>query len=136
MNSFNVQTENIAAKIKKIIKRYKMINYVFVFGSSLKNLLSESDIDILIGGELSFIEKTDISVALESIFRRKIDVVLVKESCPEIIMKALSEGAPVIINSRSRLKDDYFNNFRLYEDRENLRKLRISRIKRRYRRGG
>lgn len=135
MNSSDTQTKNIAAKIKKIIKWYKMVNYVFVFGSSLKNLLSESDIDILVGGELSFIEKTDISVALESIFKRKIDLVLVKEACPEIIMKALSKGTPVMINSRSRLKEDYFNNFRLYEDRENLRKLRISRIKRRYSRG-
>lgn len=135
MNLSDTQTKNIAAKIKKIIKWYKMVNYVFVFGSSLKNLLSESDIDILVGGELSFIEKTDISVALESIFKRKIDLVLVKEACPEIIMKALSKGTPVMINSRSRLKEDYFNNFRLYEDRENLRKLRISRIKRRYSRG-
>lgn len=126
---------NIVGKIRKIIKQHRSINYAFIFGSSLTNLLPESDIDILIGGRLSFIEKTNISAELESIFKRKVDMVLAKEACPEIIMKALSRGVPVIINNKDEFKRDYFYNFHLYEDRENLRRLRISRIKRRYRHG-
>ncbi len=119
-------------KIKTVLVKFKNIDYAFIFGSITKILLPESDIDILIGGELDFSERVDISIELESMLGRKIDVVLARESSPELVLKAFSRGLSVVINNKENLKKDYFRNLYHYEDRENLRRLRIARIKRRY----
>ena len=123
-------------EIKEVLAKFKGISYAFIFGSATKVLLSDSDVDILIGGKLSYPERLDLALELELILRRKVDVVLTEEASPELVLNAFCFGLSVLINNRENLKKDYFKNLFLYEDRESLRKLRISRIKRRYNYGG
>ena len=122
-------------EIKKVLSESKSISYAIIFGSSITNLLPESDVDILIGGQLNFSERTDLAIELEQILKRKIDIVLTKDASPELALKAFSSGSLFLRNNKEDLKKDYFKNFYLYEDNRNLRKLRISRIKRRYNHG-
>ena len=120
-------------KIKKSLSKYKKkIDYAFLFGSILKKPLNTSDVDILLGANLNSFEKIDLAMELELILKRKVDVVLAKEAPCELVLKAFSKGLPVMINDKQRLKNDYFKNIHLYEDRNTLRNLRISRIKRKY----
>jgi len=123
------------SKARKVLVKHKGIDYAFMFGSGTKVLLPGSDIDILIGGQLDFSERTDLALELEIILGRKVDIVLSKEALPELILKAFSSGSPIVVNSKESLKKDYFKNRHFYEDRANLRRLRISRIKRRYNHG-
>jgi len=118
--------------VKEVLAGFKKIDYAFVFGSILKEALAESDVDILIGGALSFSEKVDLAAQLELILKRKVDIVLAEEAAVALLAKAFSAGIPLLINNKENLKKDYFKNLYLYEDNENLRSLRIARIKRRY----
>lgn len=122
-------------KIKKLLKKNRDIKYVFVFGSSVKKPLPDSDIDILIGGDLNFSKKTDLSLEIELILKKKIDIVLTDQAPPELVLKALSSGVKLIVNEREELKKDYFRNLRLEEDRRNLQRLKIEKIKRRHNHG-
>lgn len=122
-------------EIREVLGKYKSVDYAFIFGSVLKRLLPQSDIDILIGGELTFLERVNIAGELEQIFKRGIDIVLVKETSPELVLKAFSRGLQVLVNNRDVLNKDYFKILYLYEDRENLRRLRVLRVKRRYKHG-
>ena len=123
-------------KIKGILLKSKELDYAFIFGSVLKRALSKkSDIDILIGAHLNSFEKIDLAMELELALKRKVDVVLVKETSCELVLNAFSVGVPVLINNKQILKRDYFKNFYLYDDGTGLRKLRASRIKRRYNHG-
>lgn len=124
--------EDYIGKIREVLSKSKNIEYAFVFGSALRRLLPESDVDILIGGKLNSFERINLAFELELILKRKVDVVPAQEARCELILKALSTGLPVLINNKQCLKRDYFRNFYLYEDGFTLRKLRISKIKRRY----
>ena len=120
-------------QINQSLTKYKeRIDYAFLFGSILKKPLNTSDVDILLGANLNSFEKIDLAMELELILKRKVDVVLAKEAPCELVLKAFSKGLPVMINDKQRLKNDYFKNIHLYEDRNTLRNLRISRIKRKY----
>ena len=123
--------ENIQ-KVKEIVARYTTIDYAFIFGSFLNKPLHESDVDILLGASLSVSEKLDLSMELELLLKRKVDIVLVKEASCELVLNAFSKGLPIVINNKKSLKRDYFRNSYLYDDTITLRQLRISRIKRRY----
>ena len=123
--------ENIQ-KIKEILTRYTTIDYAFIFGSILNKPLQESDVDILLGASLSASEKLDLSMELELLLKRKVDIVLVKEASCELVLNAFSKGFPIFIKDKKRLKKDYFRNSYLYDDTITLRQLRIARIKRRY----
>ena len=123
-------------KIKELLSATKKIDYAFVFGSALRTPLPGSDVDILIGANLTSSERIDLAMKLELILKRKIDLVLAKEASCELVSKAFSKGMPVLINNKQSLKRDYLKNFYLYEEGTNLRQLRTSRIKRRYSYGG
>lgn len=125
--------EEYIEKIKKILIKYKNIDYALLFGSAVKNRMStESDIDILLKADLTPLERIDISMELELALKKKVDLVLVKDASHELILNAFSKGMPILIADMEGLKKDYFRNFYLYEDSENMRKLRILRIKREY----
>jgi len=124
--------EEYIKKIKEVLLKHKKIDYAFLFGSVLKRTLPESDVDILLGAHLKPFEKIDLAMELELLLKRKVDIVLVNEAPCELVLKALAQGLPVLINNKQSLKRDYFKNVYLYEDRSTLRKLRISRIKKRY----
>jgi len=124
--------EEYIKKIRDVVSKSEKIDYAFLFGSVLKRTLPESDVDILLGAHLKPFEKIDLAMELELLLKRKVDIVLVNEAPCELVLKALAQGLPILINNKQRLKRDYFKNFYLYEDRSTLRKLRISRIKKRY----
>lgn len=125
----------IPRNTKTLLTKFKSIRYAFLFGSSLKRPLPESDIDILIGGPLTPGERTHLSLELESIFKRKVDIVAVEEAPGELVLKALATGVPLVIKNKRLLTRDYFRNFYECEDSGALRALRLSRVKRRYRNG-
>lgn len=124
-------------KIKEILIKHKNIDYAVLFGSTVKNKTSaESDIDILLKADLAPLERIDLSMELELTLKKKVDIVLIKDASHELILNAFSKGTPILITDMESLKKDYFKNFYLYEDGENIRKLRILRIKRRLAHGG
>jgi len=127
-----VMIEDYLEKIREVLSKSKNIEYAFIFGSVLRRLLPESDVDILIGGRLNSFERINLTFELELILKRKVDVVLAQEACCELVLKAFSTGLPVLVNNKQHLKRDYFRNFYLYEDGFALRELKISKIKRRY----
>jgi predicted nucleotidyltransferase len=124
--------EDYIKKTRDLLSKSKKIKYAFIFGSFLKRPLKNSDIDILLGADLNPFEQIDLAMELELILKRKIDLVQVKDASCELVLKAFSKGIPVLLNDKQSLKRDYFRNSCLYEDRTTLRKLRISRIKRKY----
>lgn len=117
---------------KAVLADFKKIDYAFIFGSSLKKAHRASDVDILIGGNLSFSEKADLATQFELRLKKKVDLVLAEEATTALLVEAFSAGLPILINNKESLKKDYFKNFYHYEDSRNLRNLRIARIKRRY----
>lgn len=124
--------EEYIKKTREVLSKSRKIEYAFIFGSFLKRPLKNSDVDILLGADLKPFEQIDLSMELELILKRKVDLVLVKEASCELVLKTFSKGIPVLLNDKQGLKRDYFRNSYLYEDRITLRKLRIERIKRKY----
>jgi len=123
--------ENIQ-KVREILNRYTTIDYAFIFGSFLNKPLHESDVDILLGASLTASEQLDLSMELELLLKRKVDIVLATDAPCELVLNAFSKGLPIFIKDRMRLKRDYFRNSCLYDDTITLRQLRIERIKRKY----
>lgn len=119
-------------KIKKSIGRYKKVNYVFLFGSSLEKMHPMSDIDILIGGRLNLRERVNLASELELLFKRKVDIVLIEEVLPGMLLKIFSKGSPILIRSKDKLKKDYFRSFYSYDDELNIKRIREEKIKRDY----
>ncbi|MFH1846376.1 MAG: nucleotidyltransferase domain-containing protein [Candidatus Omnitrophota bacterium] len=124
--------EKYRNNIKAILKENSKIKYAFLFGSGAKTLRPQSDIDILVGGDLEFNDVTDLSMKLESKFNRKVDIVLTDAATSDVILKAFFEGELILVNDREEMKKDYFKNLYLYENSGNLRKLRTKRVRRRY----
>ncbi|MFH1878203.1 MAG: nucleotidyltransferase domain-containing protein [Candidatus Omnitrophota bacterium] len=122
-------------KVKEILKKNHSVKYAFLFGSIIKKPLPGSDADILIGGELDFSERTDLALELELTLKRKVDIVLVNQAAPGLVLKAFSLGIALCAKEKEEMKADYFRNLRLHEDGKNLQKLKISRIKRRHENG-
>lgn len=125
-------SNNYIAEIKKILSLRENISYAFVFGSATNQLLPESDIDILVGADLDASRRMDLAFELELALKRKVDIVLAKDASCEVVLQAFNKGFAVLVNDKERLKKDYFKNFHAHEDAYMLRKLRASRIKRRY----
>jgi len=53
-------------EIKAVLFGAEGIGYAYLFGSALKRLLPDSDVDILVGGDLDFEQKT--ALAMEFVF--------------------------------------------------------------------
>lgn len=119
-------------RLKKIIDKYNSINYAFLFGSTLKKPHSTSDIDILIGGEISFIDRVNLSSDLEILFKKKVDIVIAQEASPILVLKVFKEGRPISIRAKDKLKEDYFNNFYRVDALVNLRRVREEKVRREY----
>lgn len=119
-------------RINDILGKYNSINYAFLFGSTLRKMHTASDIDILIGGKLSFTNRVNLASDLEILLKRKIDLIITQEASPILVLKALKEGRPVLIRNKDKLKDDYFNNFYKADDLFNLKRIKEEKIKREY----
>lgn len=125
----------IPRNAKTLLTKVRSVRYAFLFGSSLKRPLPGSDIDILIGGSLTPRERTHLSIELEGIFKRKVDIVAAGNAPSELVLKAFATGVPLFIRNKRILNQDYFRNFYACEDNGALRALRLARVKRRYRNG-
>jgi predicted nucleotidyltransferase len=119
-------------KIRSVVSSRREVAYVILFGSGLKRLLTHSDIDLMVGGELSPVEKADLLMELTVQLRRQIDLISVKEALCDVVLRAFSSGVPILVRDRERLKEDYFKNYCLYDQRDPLRRIRLERLKRVY----
>jgi predicted nucleotidyltransferase len=119
-------------KIRSVLSNRKGVAYAILFGSSLKRLLARSDIDLMVGGELSPGDKADLLMELTVELERPIDLVSAKEAFCELVLRAFSNGIPILVRDRERLQEDYFKNYRLCDQRNPLRRIKLERVKRVY----
>ena len=131
MNQYKLNIE----EIKKMLISFEKIDYAFLFGSAVKTLRPESDIDILVGGEINISQGIDLARRLELILKKNVDVVLSDLASPAVVLKAFSKGISLCINDKKKLKKDYFKNLYQYEDEQNLKNLKMIRLKRRFNNG-
>ena len=119
-------------RIKSVVSLRKEISYAILFGSGVERLLAHSDIDLLIGGNLDRKMKSDLLMALALQIHRPIDIVLAKEARCEVVLKAFSSGVPLVVQDKGKMKEDYFEHYRLCDQARSLRKVRLERLKRVY----
>ncbi len=124
--------DSILAEIKESLSGIKDIDYAYLFGSVLKGMLPDSDIDILLGGDFDFNRKTALTMELALRLKRNVDLILTKEASYELILKAFSQGVAIVINDRDSLRKDYFKSYFLFDANTSLRKTRLERVKRIY----
>ena len=125
-------SETEIEKIRSLISGRSGIAYTILFGSALKRLLAHSDIDLMVGGELSPVEKADLSMELALKLGRPIDVVPTKEATCDVVLRAFSSGIPILVRDRERMKEDYIRNYRLCDQKDQLKRIRLERLKRVY----
>jgi predicted nucleotidyltransferase len=125
-------SETEIARIRSVILRRSEIDYAILFGSSLKRLLPQSDVDLLIGGDVDENLKDDLSMEMSIGLKRPVDIVLTKEGRCEVVLKAFSSGLPVLVRDRVKVKEDYFKNYRLCDENRSLKRIRLERLKRVY----
>jgi predicted nucleotidyltransferase len=119
-------------KIRSVVSSRRGVAYAILFGSALKRLLAHSDIDLMVGGELSSAEKADLLMELAVELRRSIDIISPKEAQCDVVLRAFSSGIPILVRDRERIKEDYLKNYCLHDQRDPLRRIRLERLKRVY----
>ena len=119
-------------QMREIFSGAEGINYAYLFGSALKRMLPDSDIDILVNGDLDFDQRTHLAMKLTLRLKRNIDIILAKEASCELVLNALSQGLPILVKSRYFVEQDYFKNYMLYDANTSLRRIRFERIKKKY----
>ena len=119
-------------KIRSVVSSKRGVVYAILFGSALKRLLAHSDIDLMVEGELSPIEKADLLMELAIELRRPIDILCPKEAACDVVLRAFSSGIPILVRDRERLKEDYLKNYRLSDQGDPLKRIRLERLKRIY----
>jgi len=119
-------------KIRSIVSPVSEVAYAMLYGSAVRQLLQHSDIDLLIGGELSNAQKADLSMNLSLELRRSVDIVCSKEARCEVVLRALSSGVPVMIRDKARIREDYFKNYHHCDKEHPLKRIRLERLKRVY----
>lgn len=124
-------------KIKTLANYFsdKPIDYAFVFGSYLDRMHRDSDVDILLNGDISYNERLDISLEMEKLLERRVDIVFAPEAGCELFLEAVSQGKRLVVNNPEKLEADYFKNFRCYENTETLRRLKAKHFKEKYSNG-
>ena len=121
--------------IDQTLRPVGSIEYAFLFGSALRRLLRESDIDILVGGEIDFDTKLVLTAGLSTRLKRNVDLVQASEARCELVLKAMSEGILIFVKYGEKLKQDYLRNWRSFDDSTGLRRIRIERIRQQYANG-
>jgi len=119
-------------KIRSVVSSRGGVAYAILFGSALKRLLAHSDIDLMVGGELNPVEKADLLMELAIELGREIDILSPKEALCDVVLRAFSSGLPILVRDRERVKEDYLKNYRLCDQRDSLKRIRLGRLKRVY----
>jgi predicted nucleotidyltransferase len=122
-------------KIRSVVSSRRGVAYAILFGSALKRLRAHSDIDLMVEGELSPVEKADLLMELAIQLGRQIDLISPKEALCDVVLRAFSSGIPILVRDRERVKEDYLKNYRLCDQRDPLKRIRQERVKRVYRNG-
>ena len=117
-------------EIRAVLSRAEGIDYAYLFGSTLGRALPESDIDILVGGDVDLEQKTSLAMELAVRLKRNVDLVPAKEASYELTLNALSQGHPIFVSKKESLRQDYFKNYFLYDANTSLRNIRLERVKR------
>ena len=130
-----MKTNDYVSKIQSFLSRRKSIDYAVVFGSVLRRMRLDSDVDVLIQGRVNHLQRVKLGLELEKLLHCPVDVVLVDEASCELVLEALKTGRIIIRRNYARLKKDYLKNFYLYDDTTNLRRLREERVRRGFVRG-
>jgi predicted nucleotidyltransferase len=125
-------SETEIEKIRSAVSGRRGVAYAILFGSALKRLLSHSDIDLMVGGELSPVEKADLLMELAIKLGRPIDILSPKEAACDVVLRAFSSGIPILVRDTERLKEDYLKNYRLSDQGDSLKRIRLERLKRVY----
>jgi predicted nucleotidyltransferase len=125
-------TKTEIEKIKAVVSSRSAVDYAILFGSALKHPRAHSDIDLLIGGDLDPRQKTDLSMALTLELHRTIDIVLTKEARCDVVLRAFSSGIALVARDKGKMKEDYFNHYRLCDQGHLLKRVRLERLKRVY----
>jgi len=125
-------SETEIEKIRSVLSKRSELVYAILFGSAMKRLHAESDIDLLVGGDLSADHKADLVMELTIQLGRQVDLVSAKEAQCDVILRAFSTGVPILVHDKERLKRDYLKNYRLCDQRESLKRIRLERVKRVY----
>ena len=119
-------------KIRSAVSGKRGVAYAILFGSALKGLLAQSDIDLLVGGELNAVDKADLLMDLAIEFGRPIDILSPKEVTCDVVLRAFSSGIRIFVRDAERLKEDYMKNYRLCDQGDPLKRIRLERLKRVY----
>jgi predicted nucleotidyltransferase len=119
-------------KIRSVVSNRRGIAYAVLFGSALKHLGAHSDVDLMVEGELSSVEKADLLMELTIQLKRQVDLIFPKEALCDVVLRAFSSGIPILVRDREQAKADYLNNYRLCDQRNSLKRIRLERLKRVY----
>ncbi len=116
--------------IGDFLEGYSGLNYAFIFGSAIRGMHANSDVDIMLKGNLKL--RDDIFFELSVAFPYKFDLVFFDFRKVSLMMAAFSKGKLLFARDKDEVKEDYFRIFRAYDDAYGLRLKRIERIKRKY----
>jgi predicted nucleotidyltransferase len=119
-------------KIRSVVSNRRGIAYAVLFGSALKHLGAHSDVDLMVEGDLSPVEKADLLMELTIQLKRQVDLIFPKEALCDVVLRAFSSGIPILVRDREQAKADYLNNYRLCDQRNSLKRIRLERLKRVY----
>jgi predicted nucleotidyltransferase len=128
-------TDQYSEIINTILLKAEQVSYVFLFGSAVTRPRSDSDIDVLVGGDLDFGTRMDLTGRLEQALKRHVDLVPARDARPEVVLRAMSKGVRIFVRDNEALKRDYFRVYRAYDDATNLRRIRAEYFKRLYANG-
>lgn len=115
--------------IHNYFKSKRRVNYVVLFGSALKALKADSDIDLLIGGTVSFNDRISYAADLEKLIGRRVDIVPIDKTFCDLALQAFAHGKIVFVRRKEQLKEDYYKSRRLFDDNTPLRQIRTHRIR-------
>ena len=125
-------SETEIEKIRSVVSSRREVAYAILFGSALKRLLAHSDVDLMVAGKLSPAEKADLLMELAIQVGRRIDLISPEEALCDVVLRAFSSGIPILVRDRERVKEDYLRNYRLCDQKEPLKRIRLARLKRVY----
>lgn len=130
----SVKRDECVGIIKEVLSGIERVDYAFLFGSALTNLRADSDVDVLVGGEIDFDTRVDLTARLERVLKRHVDLVPAAAR-PELVLRAMSKGVRIFVRDNEALKRDYFRVYRACDDAMNLRRIKTAYFKRLYANG-